>query len=124
MSLSFARAAFLTFGMAVAAASAVANDGKAVYDKACALCHGAGIAGASIVGGLLTALVVYLLAYRRGIQGFRLIIVGIGVSALLGSLNAYLIARADLQDAMTVGFWGAGSLAQQVIAAAAAVNAK
>ncbi len=68
------------------------------------------IAGASIVGGLLTALVVYLLAYRRGIQGFRLIIVGIGVSALLGSLNAYLITRADLQDAMTVGFWGAGSL--------------
>ena len=31
----------------------------------------------ALLGGLLTALLVYLLAYRRGVQGFRLIIVGI-----------------------------------------------
>lgn len=70
------------------------------------------IAAAAIVGGLLTAFVVYVLAYRRGVQGFRLIIVGIAVSAVLGSINAYLITRADLTEAMTVGFWGAGSLAR------------
>lgn len=69
-----------------------------------------GIATAAITGGLMTALVVYLLAYRRGVQGFRLIIVGIGISAMLGSINAYLITRADIKDAMTVGFWGAGSI--------------
>lgn len=68
------------------------------------------IALASLVGGLVTAFVVYLLAYRRGVQGFRLIIVGIGISAMLGSINAYLITRADLKDAMAVGFWGAGSI--------------
>ncbi|WP_460681660.1 FecCD family ABC transporter permease [Nesterenkonia populi] len=68
------------------------------------------VAAAALAGGLLTALAVYLLAYRRGIQGFRLIIVGIGVSAILGSLNAYLITRADISDAMTVGFWGAGTI--------------
>ncbi|MFF2021630.1 FecCD family ABC transporter permease [Streptomyces sp. NPDC058171] len=68
------------------------------------------VAGAAVAGGLATALLVYVLAHRRGVQGFRLIIVGIGVSALLGSVNAYLISRADLADAMTVGFWGAGSL--------------
>lgn len=68
------------------------------------------IAGAAIVGGLLTALVVYLLAWRKGVQGFRLIIVGIGVSAMLGSINAYLITRADIEDAMVVGFWSAGSI--------------
>ncbi|MCX4657760.1 FecCD family ABC transporter permease [Streptomyces uncialis] len=68
------------------------------------------LAGAAIGGGLATAFLVYVLAYRRGVQGFRLIVVGIGVSALLGSVNAYLITRADLTDAMTVGFWGAGSL--------------
>lgn len=65
---------------------------------------------ASLVGGLATAFVVFALAYRRGLNGFRLIIVGIGVSALLGSLNAYLITRADIDDALTVGFWGAGGL--------------
>jgi iron complex transport system permease protein len=68
------------------------------------------IATAAILGGLITALAVYFLAYRGGIQGFRLIIVGIGVSAMLGSINSYLITRADIQDAMTVGFWGAGSI--------------
>ncbi|MFD7550065.1 FecCD family ABC transporter permease [Streptomyces sp. NPDC059578] len=68
------------------------------------------VAGAAVAGGLATAFLVYVLAHRRGVQGFRLIIVGIGVSALLGSVNAYLISRADLTDAMTVGFWGAGSL--------------
>lgn len=68
------------------------------------------IAGAALAGGLVTALVVYLLAYRNGIQGFRLIIVGIGVTAVLGSANAYLITRAEVHEAMVVGFWGAGSI--------------
>ncbi len=70
------------------------------------------LAAAALVGGLATAFVVYLLAYRRGIQGFRLIVVGIGVAAMLGSINAYLISRADIDDAMTVGFWGAGSVSR------------
>jgi iron complex transport system permease protein len=68
------------------------------------------IAAAALGGGLVTAVVVYLLANRRGVQGFRLIIVGIAVSALLGSVNSYLITRADIDDAMAVGFWGAGSM--------------
>lgn len=70
------------------------------------------IAAASIVGGLATAVAVYLLAYRGGVQGFRLIVVGIGVAAMLGSVNVYLITRADLREAMQVGFWGAGSLSR------------
>ncbi|MFT4157836.1 MAG: iron chelate uptake ABC transporter family permease subunit [Microbacterium sp.] len=74
--------------------------------------HSWTIAVASIAGGLLTALAVYLLAYRRGVQGFRLIIVGIAVAAALGSINTYLITRADVRDAMQVGFWGAGSLSK------------
>lgn len=68
------------------------------------------IAVAALIGGLLTAFVVYVLAYRGGIAGFRLIIVGIGISAMLGSINSYLLTRADIDDAMTVGFWGAGSI--------------
>ncbi|MFD8935117.1 FecCD family ABC transporter permease [Streptomyces sp. NPDC059578] len=74
--------------------------------------HYGSVATAAIVGGLLTAGVVYLLAYRKGVQGFRLIIVGIAVSAMLGSINSYLITRADINDAMSVGFWGAGSLSR------------
>ncbi|ALX67198.1 FecCD family ABC transporter permease [Microbacterium sp. XT11] len=67
-------------------------------------------AGAALAGGLLTGILVYALAYRRGVQGVRLIIVGIAVSAMLVAINAYLVTRADIDDAMSVGFWAAGSL--------------
>lgn len=68
------------------------------------------IAGVSILGGIITAFVVYLLSWRKGVQGFRLIVVGIGVSAMLTSLNSYIITRADVDDAMVVGIWAAGSI--------------
>ncbi len=42
--------AFLTFGIAAATTSAGANDGKAVYDKTCAMCHAQGVANAPKLG--------------------------------------------------------------------------
>lgn len=42
------------------------------------------VALGAVAGGLLTALVVYALSYRRGLVVFRLIIVGVAVSAMLG----------------------------------------
>ncbi|MEE2522613.1 iron chelate uptake ABC transporter family permease subunit [Pseudarthrobacter sp. J75] len=68
------------------------------------------VAGGALVGGLLTALAVYVLAFRRGIQGFRLIIVGIGVSAVLASVNHWIVLQAELEVAMSAAVWGAGSL--------------
>jgi iron complex transport system permease protein len=67
-------------------------------------------AGGAIVGGLLSAGVVYLLAYRRGIQGFRLIIVGIAVTAILHAFNTWLLLRAQVEVAMAASIWGAGSI--------------
>ena len=65
---------------------------------------------AAIAGGLATAAVVYLFAWRRGVQGFRLIIAGIGVTAMLTSFNTWLLLRAQTQEAISASFWGAGSL--------------
>jgi iron complex transport system permease protein len=65
----------------------------------------------AVVGGLVTAAAVSLLAYRGGVQGFRLVIVGIGVGAMLTSINSYLLLRADPQVALQAAAWGAGSLA-------------
>jgi iron complex transport system permease protein len=62
-------------------------------------------------GGLLSALVVYLLAYRNGVQGFRLIIVGIAITALLTGFNTWLLLRAQLEVAMSASIWGSGSIA-------------
>src|SRR5690606_11345065 len=68
------------------------------------------IAGGALLGGLGTALLVYVLAYSRGVQGFRLIIVGIGVSAMLTSLNTWMLLRAKLEVAIAAAIWGAGTL--------------
>jgi iron complex transport system permease protein len=77
------------------------------------LLHGGtyAVACGALIGGLLTAVIVYLLAYGRGgVKGFRLILVGIGMSAMLTSLNTLLLLRAKLEVAMTAAVWGAGSL--------------
>ena len=51
MQLPALRRALLTFGIAAAAAvPALANDGKAVYDKTCVACHAAGVANAPKLG--------------------------------------------------------------------------
>ncbi|MFD0385045.1 FecCD family ABC transporter permease [Streptomyces stramineus] len=68
------------------------------------------IALGALIGGLATALVVYLLAFTRGPQGFRLVVMGIGVSAILLAANSYLITRASLQDALAAQTWLVGSL--------------
>ncbi|MEV0522481.1 iron chelate uptake ABC transporter family permease subunit [Streptomyces sp. NPDC050439] len=68
------------------------------------------LAAGAIVGGLVTAFAVYLLAFRRGVQGFRLIIVGIAVGALLSSVNSWFSVKADVDTALRAAVWGAGSL--------------
>ncbi|MHC0430303.1 FecCD family ABC transporter permease [Streptomyces sp. O3] len=68
------------------------------------------IALGALVGGLATALAVYLLVFTRGLHGFRLVVVGIGVSALLLAVNQYLITRASLQEALEAQTWLIGSL--------------
>lgn len=68
------------------------------------------VAAGAVAGGLATALIVYVLAYKKGIQGFRLIIAGIALSAMLASVNTWLILKADLAQAMSAAVWGAGTL--------------
>jgi iron complex transport system permease protein len=67
-------------------------------------------AAGALIGGIVTAMAVYLLAYRRGVQGFRLIVVGIAVAAMFSACNAWMIREADLEVAMSAAIWGAGSL--------------
>ncbi|WP_227497238.1 FecCD family ABC transporter permease [Planctomonas psychrotolerans] len=63
----------------------------------------------ALAGGLAAAILVYVLAYTRGVQGFRLIVVGIAVSAMLHAVNGWLILRARLEEALAAATWGAGS---------------
>lgn len=85
------------------------------------------VSAGAVAGGLAAAGLVYALASRRGIQGFRLIVVGIGVAAMLQALSTYLLLRAKLEVAMLAAVWGAGSLSPvgwtQVLPAGAIVVA-
>ncbi|KUM73495.1 FecCD family ABC transporter permease [Streptomyces curacoi] len=71
---------------------------------------GGQIAFGAVGGGLATAVLVYLLAWRQGIHGYRLVLVGIGVSALLQGVNAYLLAKARFTQAAQAMVWLNGSL--------------
>jgi iron complex transport system permease protein len=69
------------------------------------------IAAGAMVGALLTAAAIYGLAYRRGVNGYRLVLIGIGVTAGLASLTAYLLTTADLYTAGRAAVWLSGTLA-------------
>ncbi|MEU6779287.1 iron chelate uptake ABC transporter family permease subunit [Nonomuraea angiospora] len=68
------------------------------------------IAGGALAGCVVTAVLVYALAFRGGVQGYRLVLVGIGANALLLAVNSYLLTRANINDAATAGAWLTGSL--------------
>lgn len=66
---------------------------------------------AALAGGLGCAVAVYLLSSRRGTTGgYRLVLVGIGVGAVLAALNSLMLTRADLDTAISAQIWLTGSL--------------
>lgn len=70
----------------------------------------ASVAAGALAGGFIAAAVIYLLAFRNGIQSFRLIIVGIAISTILTSFNSMLLLISEAEVALTAGAWGVGSL--------------
>ncbi|WP_288831354.1 iron chelate uptake ABC transporter family permease subunit [uncultured Corynebacterium sp.] len=64
----------------------------------------------ALAGGLATAAIVAVLSLRTRVEGLRIILVGLGISAMLSALNRWLITRGDLQTKMSAASWGAGSL--------------
>lgn len=69
-----------------------------------------GTAVGAVVGGFATAAAVYLLARHGGLQGDRLVLIGLGLGAALAALNTLLVVRASLGQAQTAASWLAGSL--------------
>lgn len=69
-----------------------------------------GLPLAALVGGLLTATAIYLLAWRKGVQGFRLVLVGIGIHAMLIAIVQWLLVVAEVYEAARAYTWLNGSL--------------
>lgn len=62
----------------------------------------------ALAGGIITSLLVFALSATNTVG---LIIVGIAVSAMLMSVNTWMLLTAELDTAMAARAWGAGNLA-------------
>lgn len=65
----------------------------------------AAMSGASIVSAIL-----YLLAWRRGVTPFRLILVGVGMSSLMSAATTMMIMFSPKNDAAQAYLWLTGSV--------------
>ncbi len=95
----------VTAGASAAAVLLIVSGGTAA-----AIGDAVGLPLAALVGGLLAAALVYGLAWRRGIEGYRLVLVGVGVSAVGTACTNWLLTRAEITDAARATVWLTGSL--------------
>lgn len=64
----------------------------------------------AFAGAILTALAIYLLAWRNGVTAYRVVLVGIGMAAMLAAVISYLFTRARLTEVQQAMGWLVGSL--------------
>ncbi|MGG8406575.1 FecCD family ABC transporter permease, partial [Streptomyces sp. 12297] len=69
------------------------------------------VAGGALVGGLIAGVAVYLLSWKQGVHGYRMVLVGIGCSAMLLAVIQFLLTKAQYVDAARATVWLTGSLA-------------
>ncbi|MEW2393850.1 iron chelate uptake ABC transporter family permease subunit [Streptomyces venezuelae] len=96
----------ITGGASAVAVFSVTVSGGA----AAAVVDSIGLSAAALAGGLCTGLLVYFLAWRRGVDGFRLILIGISVSAVTQAITTWLLVSADIRDVARAQAWLVGSL--------------
>jgi iron complex transport system permease protein len=61
-------------------------------------------------GSVVAVAAIYVLAIKQGVSSYRLVLIGIGITAMLDSVVAYLLTRAELFDAQRAAVWLTGSL--------------
>ena len=64
----------------------------------------------AVIGGMATAAAVYLLAWRRGIRIYRLVLIGIGMGFLVRAGVEYLVIRSEVTELSRAAVWLTGSL--------------
>jgi iron complex transport system permease protein len=69
-----------------------------------------GVPLAALCGALLTGALLFGLTWRAGVDGTRLVLVGIALWAVASALVDWLLTRADIRDAASAYVWITGSL--------------
>ncbi|NUT43984.1 MAG: iron chelate uptake ABC transporter family permease subunit [Thermoactinospora sp.] len=99
----------VTTGASVTVVAGIVASGS-VYGGASGLLLSLGIPALALLGGLLGAALVYSLAWRRGLDGYRLVLVGIGVAAVFTNVKYWLLTVGDVNDTTRAMVWISGSL--------------
>jgi iron complex transport system permease protein len=94
----------ITWGASAGAVAAVALGGGATG------LAGLGVPAAALAGALVAGALLFALTWRAGIDGQRLVLVGIALWAVGSALTDWLLTRADIQDAASAYVWITGSL--------------
>jgi iron complex transport system permease protein len=71
---------------------------------------GTAVSTLAVAAALGVALVIYSLAFKGGVAGTRLILIGIGVGAMLNSVVSYVLSKAGQWDYQEALRWLTGSL--------------
>ncbi|WP_245745672.1 FecCD family ABC transporter permease [Nocardia altamirensis] len=79
------------------------------------LLGGSGLAlvGGALAGAFVAMALIVAVATMDGLDGYRLVLVGIGVTAMLSSAIAYILTHANIYQAHTAAMWLTGSLANR-----------
>ncbi len=96
----------ITQGASAGAVAAIVLGGTA----GSGVLGGLGVPLAALLGALVTGLLLLVLAWRRGIDGYRLVLVGIALWAVAAALVDWLLTRAEVHDAASAYVWITGSL--------------
>ncbi|GAA4672064.1 FecCD family ABC transporter permease [Phytohabitans rumicis] len=70
------------------------------------------VSGLALGGAITAALLMYVLAWRDGVSGYRFILIGIGIAVFFDGLLGYMLTRAQLFEARQAMHWLTGSVGQ------------
>ncbi|MEU4423591.1 iron chelate uptake ABC transporter family permease subunit [Actinoplanes sp. NPDC024001] len=70
------------------------------------------VSGMALGGALVAALLMYVLAWRDGVSGYRFILIGIGITVFFEGVTGYVLTRAQLYEARQAMHWLTGSVGQ------------
>ena len=86
-------------GAAVCAVILLAAGGQVTY-----------LPFAAFIGAILAAMAVYILSWKRGIAGTRLVLIGLGINALLAAVITFVQVRYPIERVMAAARWQAGTV--------------
>jgi iron complex transport system permease protein len=115
LALGIAGALFQTFARNPLASPDVLGitQGASVGAVAAIVLTGGGAIGvplAALAGALLTGALLFVLTWRAGIDGYRLVLVGIALWSATAALTDWLLTNAEIYDAAAAYVWITGSL--------------